>query len=74
MASHLETQRRLAHVVERLSEAFPDVPSTVIKDEVRSISRPLILEARFCDYVPVLAYRFARERLEERHRTLRRAA
>jgi hypothetical protein len=71
---HRQTQRRLARVIERLSELFPDMDPAILSYEVRVVSRSLIAEARFCDYVPVLTYRLVRERLEDGQYALPEAA
>jgi hypothetical protein len=72
--TYRQTQAKLGNVTARLSDLFPDVDPAVIHDEVRAISRTLIADARFCDYVPVLTYRFASDRLREGRLALPEAA
>jgi hypothetical protein len=63
-----ETKQKIERVPERLSDEFSDVAPSDVKEEVKEVTEDLLEEAKFEDFVPLLAYRRAREnRLDEGH-------
>jgi len=72
---HSVTRTKLDHVPQRLSDEFADVSPADVEPKVAEVARVLLAEARFTDFVPLLAHRFVRERLlDEGHEQVRRAA
>jgi hypothetical protein len=63
--NEIETERRLKQVEKRLSAAFPDAADSLVRREIRAMYAELLRRARFTDFVPLLVYRLARERLLE---------
>jgi arsenate reductase (thioredoxin) len=65
VASHLDpaTQTHLRKQVDDLAEEFAGVVSRETVERVAEESVDSLGDVRFDDYIPVLAYRFARERL-----------
>ena len=61
------TQAKLEHGARALVREFADLPREVVVYEVESVTRRLLEHARFDDYIPLLVYRFARERLCDHH-------
>lgn len=57
-----EELRALAHVVDRLTERYPDVPREHIEDIVQQEHRSLDT-GRVRDYVPILVEHAAKDRL-----------
>ena len=66
--------RSLARVAEHLSAEFPELGSVAVQREVTQVARILLGTARFTDFVPVLTYRQARERLRNLEQTELRPA
>ena len=58
-----ETKAKLEHVPQRLRDEFADVDPAAVEDEVAEVADSLLEQARFPDYVPLLAYRYTREHL-----------
>jgi len=63
--SEVDNRRRLQQVEKRLTGEFPDLAVSMVQGEVRTVSAGLLARARFTDFVPLLVYRMARERLRE---------
>jgi hypothetical protein len=61
---HLEI--RLAPIREELGREFPTVPPSEIEASFLIVVKQLRVSARILDYVPVLALRLTRERLQAR--------
>jgi hypothetical protein len=63
-----ETRQKIDRLPERLSDEFADVAPQEIQEEVDELAEALLEEARFEDFVPLLAYRQSRDQLlEEGH-------
>jgi hypothetical protein len=62
VASEL-TRTKLAHSVCDLREEFADLPPEVVEQAVLDCAEELLLQARIEHYIPLLAYRWARETL-----------
>ena len=60
------TELKLEYGTRALIKEFPHLPCADVVHEVDTVTRSLVEGARFDDYIPVLVYRFARERLRER--------
>jgi hypothetical protein len=58
-----ELRQKLEHMPQRLAEDFPDANPDQVEREVEDVAEGLMKTARFGDFVPVLAYRYAREHL-----------
>lgn len=58
-----ETRRRLETVERSLVREFDDLPARVVEDEVADMSGEFLRQARIVDYVPLLTFRLARDRL-----------
>ena len=69
-----ETNRKLGHVADRLCAEFSEFDRATARVEVASASQALIGRARFLDFVPLLTYCYAKERLQGGARVLRSAA
>ena len=69
-----EMKRKLDHVPRRLGDDFPDADPKQLALEVEHVAEQLLEDARFGDFVPVLAYRYTREHLLDDHVPVRRAA
>jgi hypothetical protein len=63
MAASQETQRRLSRMRRQLAREFPEISEEELDGLVAATSGSLLSEARFEDFVPLLAHRFVRERL-----------
>ena len=61
-----ETQLKLVHSKQALEHEFTDASPAEISREIEAETRRLLSGARFEDYIPVLAHRFAREHLLDR--------
>jgi len=48
-----------------VTREFPDLGDWLVRREFRTVSAQLLARARFTDFVPLLAYRIARERLRD---------
>jgi len=59
-----EEQRQIAHVVDRLTEAFPYVPDHIITETVDAAHRRFD-QARIREFVPLFVERFCRARFVE---------
>jgi len=60
-----QTRRRLDDAKRLLAREFDWLPGSVVAEEVDAVACALAERARFDDYIPILAHRFARERLLE---------
>ena len=60
------TQKKIEYGARILMKEFETLPGDQVEAEVRSVAAALLDHARFDDYVPILAHRFAREHLRER--------
>ena len=58
-----EVTKRLEHIPQELQAEFPHVPLTAIERNLNDRVRDLSAQARFNDFIPVLAHRAVRERL-----------
>jgi hypothetical protein len=63
--SEVETQRRLKQVEVQLTREFPDLADWLVRREFRKVSAQLLARARFTEFVPLLAYRSAYEKLRD---------
>jgi hypothetical protein len=63
--SDVEIQRRLKQVETHLTSEFSDLADWLVRLEARTAAAQLLARARFTDFVPLLAYRIARERLRD---------
>jgi Amt family ammonium transporter len=63
-----EITRSLGRVEQQLCAGFPDVSSEVVHREVAQVAQVLLDVARFTNFVPLLTYRYARERVRNRER------
>jgi hypothetical protein len=61
-----QLERRVALARERLESEFPDIPRDEVGASLSIAVSQLLDDARVFDYVPILALRSARERLEAR--------
>jgi len=61
-----KTRTRLEYMTRSLAYEFDSVPRPEVVREVDAIAGRLLDGARFDDYVPVLAHRYARVRLRKR--------
>ena len=67
--------RSLSRVEEQLSVESPELHISAIHQEVDQIAQILLETVRFTDFIPLLTYRLARDRLmSAENRTLRTAA
>jgi hypothetical protein len=57
------TQHRLAGLQLELEREFPNVPPQRVRAQLEKVTGRLVSDARFDEYIPLLAYRQARERL-----------
>ena len=60
------TQTKLEHTKQALAKEFVSVPWDEIAKGVDAVAIGLLERARFDDYIPILAHRFAREILHRR--------
>ena len=60
------TKTKLQHSKEALAAEFEHVPPEDIARRLEEIAHWLLEAARFDDYIPVLAHRYAREELRQR--------
>jgi len=60
------TKSKLDYTAAMLAKEFSHLPREHVVRELETVAERILDGARFDDYVPVLAYRFARERLRER--------
>jgi hypothetical protein len=60
------TRAKLIHPTNMLLSEFESLPKDVVVREIEQVTRLLLQPARFDDYIPILAYRVAREHLRER--------
>ena len=60
------THSKLVHSTRMLLEEFGSFPETEVVREVERVAQSLLKPARFDDYIPILAYRVARDHLRER--------
>ena len=58
-----ETAAKLGHVHERLQHDYPSLPDEVVDTVVDNAASRLLANARFDQFVPLLAHRAAREQL-----------
>jgi hypothetical protein len=58
------TERRIEQVLKGLHAEFPRVPLEMIEHDLEDRVRELAERARFDDFVPLLARRAVRERLQ----------
>ena len=61
-----QLEARLVPVRKQLAEEFPSVPSSEIDVTLSKVVTQLRASARIVSFLPVLALRFSRERLEVR--------
>jgi Protein of unknown function (DUF3562) len=61
------TRTKLEHGKDRLAGEFTNVPKSQIEDAVDAAAGRLPRVARFDDYVPMLAQRYVRDTLLDRH-------
>jgi len=59
-----ETATRLARTRAHLGQEFDELPQAEVDRRFDGIVTQLLAEARFDDFVPVLAWRYAREELQ----------
>jgi len=57
------TRKKLQRIPVELQREFPDVPLQQISELVEVLAHRLLVAARFDNFVPLLAHRWARERL-----------
>ena len=57
------TRKKLQRIPVELQREFPDVPLEQISELVEVLAHQLLVAARFDNFVPLLAHRWARERL-----------
>ena len=57
------TRKKLQRIPVELQREFPDVPLEQISELVEVLAHRLLVAARFDNFVPLLAHRWARERL-----------
>ena len=57
------TRKKLQRIPADLQCEFPDVPLEQISELVEVVAHRLLIGARFDNFVPLLAHRWARERL-----------
>lgn len=60
------TQLKLEHSTEALLREFSQLPGEEVVHEIETVTESLLVGARFDDYIPVLAHRFARDHLRDR--------
>jgi len=60
------TRSKLGQSTRMLLEEFGSFPATEVVREIEGIAQSLLKPARFDDYIPILAYRVARDHLRER--------
>jgi len=60
------TRSKLVNSTRMLLEEFGSFPETEVVREIEQVAQSLLKPARFDDYIPILAYRVARNRLRER--------
>jgi len=60
------TQLRLDHNARSLMREFAHLTGEDVIGEFEQVTQALMAGARFDDYVPILAYRFARDRLRDK--------
>ena len=63
----LETRRRLNEVTRALAGEFPNLAAEDVERTVTDVAGGLSRDARFTDFLPVLAYRLARDTLVTLH-------
>ena len=60
------TRSKLVNSTRMLLEEFGSFPETEVVREIERVAQSLLKPARFDDYIPILAYRVARDHLRER--------
>jgi hypothetical protein len=60
------THSKLVQSTRMLLEEFGSFPETEVVLEIERVAQSLLKPARFDDYIPILAYRVARDHLRER--------
>lgn len=63
MPPSVEMRRKLGHIEQQLAASFPHTPLEKVKEAVVAAAAPLLTEARFAHFVPLLVHRLARETL-----------
>jgi hypothetical protein len=62
-----ETRVRLEYIGQVLIREFDTVPAVVVLSEVDTATNALVARAKFDEFIPILAHRFAREQLRTRN-------
>jgi hypothetical protein len=58
-----ETATKLEHIGKRLRHEYPSLPAAAVDEVVDRAATHLLAQARFDQFVPLLAHRAAREQL-----------
>ena len=59
-------QAKVEHSTRALLREFTYLPRGEVVREIEAVTQRLLTGARFDDYIPLLAHRFARDRLRDR--------
>ena len=62
-----ETRSRIDYIGQVLIREFDTIPAAVVLGEVDRATDALLAGAKFDEFVPILAHRFAREQLRNRN-------